>query len=119
MSNGQVGGLLRQGDLLLVPVPTINERLIVARSSADRHVLAEGEASGHAHVVSGESTVVVAHRKVHHMAPPRVVGYLVVEEGRQAVLEHEEHLPIPIAPGTYEVRRQREYRPARSVRVAD
>jgi hypothetical protein len=38
-----------------------------------------------------------------------VVTHLVVEE--PAALVHEEHDRIDVAPGTYEVRRQREYTP--------
>jgi hypothetical protein len=42
--------------------------------------------------------------------------YLVVKSG---VLVHEEHRPVELAAGVYELRRQREYRPERSVWVAD
>jgi hypothetical protein len=44
---------------------------------------------------------------------------LVVNPGSEAELVHEEHVPIALPAGTYEVRRQREYRPQRSVWVAD
>jgi hypothetical protein len=41
-----------------------------------------------------------------------------VVEG-EATLVHEEHLPLVLFEGVYEVRRQREYRPERSSWVAD
>jgi hypothetical protein len=48
-------------------------------------------------------------------------GYTV--KGRQtipgAVVAHEEHLHMVVPPGSYEVRRQREYQPAAPVWVAD
>ena len=46
--------LLRQGDVLLVPVAGIPDLGVVdSDRTASRHVLAEGEATGHAHVVVG------------------------------------------------------------------
>ena len=69
-------------------------------------VLAEGEATGHAHVVRGRARLVRATR--HYQHPGET--YLVVEE--PAALVHDEHDRIDLARGTYEVRRQREYAPA-------
>src|SRR3954451_25239990 len=43
-------GLIRQGDLLLVPVDALPERTWNG-SNGRRIVLAEGEATGHAHVI--------------------------------------------------------------------
>jgi hypothetical protein len=79
-------------------------------------VLAEGEATGHAHVVVGGSQL-VERRESRRWSRPLVTRYVRVEH--PAVLEHEEHLPVELAVGVYEVRRQREYRPERSVWVAD
>ena len=45
-------GLIRQGDLLLVPIAGLPEGADRVRSG--RLVLAEGEATGHAHVVDDE-----------------------------------------------------------------
>jgi hypothetical protein len=109
--------LLRQGDVLLVPVAAVPKQ--VERLSRDRGrlVLAEGEATGHAHALQGEAELVRVRRS------GRV--YLVVGGCAPAMLVHEEHDPIVVAQGLYEVRRQREYEPpvlARSVgwrRVAD
>ena len=49
-----VPALLRQGDVLLVPVAGIPDLGVVdSERTASRHALAEGEATGHAHVVVG------------------------------------------------------------------
>jgi len=108
-------GIVRQGDVLLVPVdgiPWSRQRDVAPRRG--ELVLAEGEATGHAHVVRGRARLVRATR--HHQHPGET--YLVVT-GR-AALVHEEHDRIELARGTYEVRRQREYEPRRHARrVAD
>ena len=40
-----------------------------------------------------------------------VFALLALRIGLQTVLLHEEHDPVPLEPGVYEVRRQREYAP--------
>lgn len=118
MSNDEVParrGLIRQGDVLLVPVDGVPEgarRLMGARAL----VLAEGEATGHAHVIVP-----------HHGAPQAWVAssrngalqrFVVVTGPETALLRHEEHDPLELAPGTYEVRRQREYVPPTRSRIS-
>jgi hypothetical protein len=109
-------GLVRQGDVLLVPVAAVPEDGSKEEAVGTSQVLAEGEATGHAHVVKGSSRLVEWQRPVRWSRPLRR-RYLIVEE--RAVLSHQEHLPIDLDPGVYEVRRQREYRTQRSVWVAD
>ena len=97
-----IRGLLRQGDILLVPVDRLPEDVAVT-SSGDRIVLAEGEATGHAHAVVSDSAELVE--------SPDGTLYLVVAGESPSALVHEEHNPIPLTPGAYEVRRQREFEP--------
>jgi hypothetical protein len=106
------GGLIRQGDLLLVPVDTVPSPVSAVRSG--RLVLAEGEATGHAHVVDDE-------RASLHRVRGNDIWFLRVEEGEPVLLVHEEHDALSVLPGVYEVRRQREYEPSRAGwrRVAD
>ncbi|HXG77528.1 MAG TPA: hypothetical protein VNJ53_13260 [Gaiellaceae bacterium] len=116
-----VRGIVRQGDVLLVPVEELpaggQERVV----EGPRVVLAEGEATGHAHVVLGKARLV--HSAARRSWREGGRRHLVVEE--PATLVHEEHHAIGLLPGVYEVRRQREYTPpvrerARSFRwVAD
>jgi hypothetical protein len=98
-----VRGLVRQGDVLLVP---LDEIPYARQHVRDHNVVAEGEATGHAHVVVGPARLVQA---TPHTA---VAGELfVVVHGRSATLRHEEHDPIELARGVYRVVRQREYEP--------
>ena len=93
-------GLIRQGDLLLVPIAELPERAqSVVRG---RLVLAEGEATGHAHVVESRRA------SLHQQYGTR---YLRVVGNRPVSLVHEEHDTLTVAPGVYEIRRQREYAP--------
>ena len=110
------GGLLRQADVLLAPVADVPQNGSITESFGSHHVLAEGEATGHAHVVAGTSRL-VEWRQRRQYAAPLTRRFLVVEQ--PARLSHEEHLPIDLDPGVYEVRRQREYRPHRFAWVAD
>ena len=76
-----------------------------------RLVLLRGEATGHAHVVEDDRA------SLHGWSSLR---YLQVEGEEPVVLVHEEHDPLRLGPGVYEVRRQREYVPQRRARsVAD
>ena len=91
---------------------------MVSDHTADRHLLAEGEATGHAHVVVGNELRLAEWVRPRRGTSAQRRTYLVVEG--EATLVHEEHLPLVVAEGVYEVRRQREYRrPDRSSWVAD
>lgn len=121
--NSKAAVLLRQGDVLLVPVPglppvadarTENTGLVDGRL-----ILAEGEATGHAHAIEGPGATLVS------VGPPwgrwgsrgMTRTYLVVSEPQ--TVRHEEHDPLPVGVGVYEVRRQCEYLPSRPMWVAD
>jgi hypothetical protein len=119
MNQASKPSLLRQGDVLLVPVVSIPDEdgAVVSARTARRHVLAEGEATGHAHVLVGQGVRLAEWERRRRWAAPERRRYLVVEGS--ASLVHEEHLPLVVPAGVYEVRRQREYRPRRSTWVAD
>jgi hypothetical protein len=101
-------GLLRQGDVLLVPVERLPKGAVPVKSSERRLVLAVGETTGHAHVVAGP------HARLFAAGPwtstSRRTRFLVVD-GEPATLVHEEHDPVTVPPGNYRVVRQREYEP--------
>lgn len=85
--------LYQQGDCL------IETCAVPARAKArNGNVLAEGEATGHAHRVEGEAELLELGRRL----------FLRVLRGDCRVV-HEEHGPITVPPGEYEVRRVREY----------
>jgi hypothetical protein len=102
-----VRGLVRQGDILLVPVEKIPHTRQRVRDGGRAGVVAEGEATGHAHRIEGPARVVAA---TPHTSVPGEL-YVVVD-GAEATLVHEEHDPIGLAKGVYQVVRQREYVPA-------
>ena len=86
--------MIRQGDVLLVQVATIPKGARAAdRDARGRLVLAEGEVTGHAHVLD---------------APPSEATLLTTDEGERflrlvtaAPLVHEEHATIQVAPGLW------------------
>jgi hypothetical protein len=98
--------MYRQGDVLVMAIDhaALPSNLIDApRDRNNRLVLARGEATGHAHVLTGE-------RVVMRCPPdqPETLYLLIEGYGR---LVHEEHGPIGIPAGVYRVIRQREYEP--------
>jgi hypothetical protein len=94
--------MLRQGDVLLIPAPA--EVVTARHAEVPRKngviVLAEGEATGHAHAIHEP------HARL--LESEGAADRVLVAEG-PCVLVHEEHDAIPIAEGVYVVRRQREY----------
>lgn len=100
--------MYRHGDLLLIPrsIPPSAERCAAgeARTAASGTgiVLAEGEATGHRHVITPSDG---------HVQVLRIPGMqdLVIEVSTGAVLTHEEHNTITLPAGWYDLRRQREY----------
>jgi hypothetical protein len=110
--------LIRQGDVLLVPVGELPEGSELVSQEGGRVVLARGEATGHAHVLEDERAGFYEHVQLRRWAASLRTRFLVVEGGA-STLSHEEHDPLSVPPGVYEVRRQREYRPGRVVRVSD
>jgi len=91
--------MVRQGDVLLLPVelePGAGELLATGRV-----VLAEGEATGHAHVIADERV------ELRRQGGRRL---LVNSAAHPVALVHEEHDPVLVQPGVWQVVRQREYR---------
>jgi hypothetical protein len=91
----------RQGDILLLKCEQPRgDREEVARDARGRLILAEGEATGHAHAIAAKAAALVI-----------VAGMMYLHLEEQAQWVHEEHAPIDLPPGWYEVRRKREYSP--------
>lgn len=96
----------RQGDVL---IESTNALPALAKRAKGRVVLAEGEATGHAHEIdqdAGEAW------KEHGQT-------VAVVATRPTQVKHQEHAPIELAPGKYKVTRQREYSPEAIRNVAD
>ena len=107
---------VRQGDVLLLEVlklPAACTQIAAGR----RVVLAQGEATGHAH----ELTAADPAWGQDNNTPMRLyewagLRYLFVD--CPCMLTHQEHGAVPIRPGFYEVIRQREYSPPREQEYA-
>ena len=98
----------RQGDVLLIQiglhvVPLSSHP--VSRDEKNRIVLALGEATGHAHVIEDETA-----EMVQSGFSPNSTRFIKAPEG--ATVTHEEHAPVTLPPGAYEIRMQREATPA-------
>jgi hypothetical protein len=93
----------RQGDVLLCAIERIPSAATRVPSQGDRVVVAEGELSGHAHAFAAKGV------RLFRDKPSRRSFLRVGKAGAQ--LRHEEHDPIGIPEGCYELRQQREYAP--------
>jgi hypothetical protein len=94
----------RQGDVLVMRA----EHLLAApfrvrRDRQGRLLLASRGAGGHAHVIDDPGAELI---------DDPLTGRRFLRLVTESKLSHEEHAPIALPPGLYEVRRQRTYHPA-------
>jgi len=95
----------RQGDVLIETVEAVPPD---AKEATGPVILAEGEATGHAHKIKAR------HAKLYESAAGRFLTL-----ARPARVVHEEHAPIALPAGNFRVTRQREYSPEAIRNVAD
>lgn len=102
--------ILRQGDVLLQPIPKVARSFEVAPADRDGSAtLAHGEVTGHRHRFerqAGFDGSAMAMIYVHPTARAEVSRVIVKEPQH---LLHEEHSPHEIAPGSWRVSRPYEY----------
>lgn len=101
--------MYRQGDVLIREVKSIPAGGKVRKSG---HIL-EGEVTGHIHRVAESQ---LAGAEVLECGDGLFLS--VTDEGGISII-HEEHKPILLPPGNYEIVRQREYSPEEVRNVAD
>jgi len=90
--------LIQQGDVILELVETLPKEAKRQKPRERGVVLADGETTGHAHVMAPMYTSLF------------LVGTLFyVKVEKQTTLTHEEHNHLEIPPGVYKVRQVREY----------
>ena len=99
-----------QGDILLERVadtelPTAKR---IAPDADGAVVLGRGEVTGHRHAFYGGAALFRDDGLARDVPPELYVGHVKVGAAG-AELRHEEHDTIPLGPGTYRVRRQREF----------
>jgi hypothetical protein len=97
----------RQGDILFI--------------QADKSIPTNGTASGTLEIAQGEVT---GHAHILHAGVIRFLAsmgnwltHLDLPQG--GTIRHDEHAPIELPPGAYEIRRQREYAYSKSVPADD
>lgn len=104
-----------QGDIAIRRISALPDGLTPISPEGGKHILAHSE-TGHHHTVMERPGV------RHFSAMDEFRSYLVVEDF-PADLVHERgfdtHETLRIAPGVYEIRRQREYTPEGFRRAAD
>lgn len=99
--------IYRQGDVLIRQIQSLPAQTAQPRLNG---ILAYGEVTGHAH-------------RVEDMAKAEVLEVgtnLYLRVGKEGVrIVHDEHSPVDLPPGNYEVEIQREYTPEEIRNVAD
>lgn len=91
----------RHGDLLLKKVSAIPAG--ENKAEGNSHVLAEGEHTGHKHVITTEPGSLLKIVEVD--------GTMYIETAGSATVTHEEHKPITLEPGKWMVVHEVEYDP--------
>lgn len=91
--------LYQQGDVLIETVNEIPEQATVIQPAQRGIILAEGEVTGHAHVMNPVSATLLT---------DGMDRFLRVSS-KTAVVEHEEHHNITIPKGDYKIRIVKEY----------
>lgn len=83
----------QQGDVLLKRVDAVPANAKKRAATNGRFVVAEGETTGHAHVLEATPAVEMFERN----------GTLYLKVLEATPMTHEEHLPQVVEPGVYEV----------------
>lgn len=104
--------MIRQGDVLLVPLAAIPSDAVPEAEVGERLVVADGEVTGHSHSMSRRTAK--AYRRGMTTGNQR---YIRVSE--PTTLTHEEHDAIIVPAGDYELVPQLEYTPGEIRRVSD
>ena len=86
----------QQGDVLILAANALPENAKPVKAGARGYVLAEGEVTGHAHVITATPDVEMYEDSN---------GTLWLKVGVESEVTHEEHHAQTVAPGIYEVRR--------------
>lgn len=103
--NNLMTKMCRQGDVLICRVDEIPAMAKEQKRDRGRVVLAYGESTGHAHAFHGSRVTLYADTGSGSGGR----RFLRVTGDAPEALTHEEHSPILVPPGEYEVLGQREY----------
>jgi hypothetical protein len=100
--------IYRQGDVLIKAIESIPEKTTAVPRENGTIVLAHGEVTGHSHAIAS---------RFAHLAADGARRFLRAD--REVTLRHEEHGPVQLPAGSYEIVIQREYEPGAVRNVAD
>lgn len=117
IANHSLNQPVAQGDVILLPVGSLPETAMTPAQVENGAFIVTHSETGHHHVVMDRPTV-----RMFNDTMDVFRSWLVIE-GEPAELEHlrptDTHESISLAPGVWEVRRQREYSPEGWRRAAD
>jgi hypothetical protein len=103
--------LYAQGDILIEEIDTAAASgEIVHTARGGSATIAEGEATGHSHLLTGAFTWYRDDALARDIPARLYVGHVQVQQPA-AQLTHEEHAPLTLEAGTYRLRRQRQLEP--------
>ncbi len=91
--------MIVQGDVFFTKARELPEGVKPVSRNAKGYIIAEGEATGHTHVIEAE---IELYEKD---------GVLFIKTAKEAEVRHEEHLPVILSPGIWKVGIIREYDP--------
>jgi hypothetical protein len=92
--------LWQQGDVLCFSGASVPGDAVKIEKNSRGHVLAEGESTGHAHVVDSDDCEMFA-----------ASGRRWLNVTSQVIVKHEEHGPLTLDEGVYEIKIVREMDP--------
>lgn len=95
-----------QGDMLIIPIANIPTTAKAAKPEGKHFILAHSE-TGHHHVIER------AKAEVYEAADDAFIAYVKALAPADITHQrpHDTHETVQLAPGNYEIRRQREYVP--------
>lgn len=106
--------MIRQGDVLIVPVKALPTKIEMVEPENGRLILARGEATGHHHSIAMSDRVAMFREDGSGGGL-----FLTVSGAAPVALEHQEHSVLPIPSGKHRVLIQRTYQAGMAQRVAD
>lgn len=93
---------IQHGDVLFNRIPQLPGGLVFVPRHGRKIIVAEGEATGHNHVIESDKATLWALEKDGETQ-------LYLEVAEPVTITHEEHKPLPIPEGIYEIGRVKEY----------
>lgn len=89
----------QQGDVIIEPVADLPAEAKKVEAKPRGYVLAEGEVTGHAHVIDRVADIEFVEKD----------GMFFIKNKKPVTVRHEEHKPVTVPAGTWRVRGVREF----------